>query len=62
MQLTYRGTNYQRQFLQSQNARISTMTGRYRGVTYYISSTTLVSHQSLAAYKYRGVDYIKVYC
>ena len=59
MQLTYRGANYQLKSWHGRNADILATVGKYRGKTYYISSAALVSHQSLVAYRYRGVDYIK---
>lgn len=60
MQLTYRGANYQHKPLHSRNADLDLATvGKYRGATFYISSAALVSHQSLVAYRYRGVNYTK---
>ena len=62
MKLTYRGANYQHQSFPSLNADTSAMAGKYRGVNCCISSAVLVSRQSLIAYKYRGVDYLKRHC
>ena len=59
MQLTYRGANYQHNSFQSRNKDTLAIAGKYRGVTYYISSAAFVSRQPLVAYKYRGVNYIK---
>ena len=61
MQLIYRGVNYLPQPRQRQYSDFSTTTGKYRGITYCISPVTVASHQSLVAYKYRGVDYIKMH-
>ena len=64
MQLIYRGIDYQSPSLPKQSSNISrtAVQAKYRGVTYYIYPSTVVCQQSLVAYRYRGIDYMKKYC